>query len=396
MRGLGVAPGSALWECSLGGHLCAAAIASEERIDALVLWDPCADGRAYRREQVRLCNAAIGVVAASDGFVETPGFRYDAATALAVHPKLKMADVSGQLTSKTMVLTRPGRDADRRLVAHLVPPDVEWGEASGQDGMLVGVSVPEEAIRRVADWIDRAADGQAVKVLTPTTNETRVEAPNAPTIVERAGLLGPYVFGVTTELPDHRPTITVVFFNTGGVYHIGPGRLWVDLAREWARRGVRCVRLDLSGIGDSFARPGQRTLVNMPSAAFDDSGSAARVIARTLSPDDPSKLIMVGVCAGAYHAMEAGILLGLEGVCAINPSKGNADPQGLASDADTHRRAAVPDSRLIRTIRSTTALTKILRPIKRRAPRSFWHLLDKLGIQKNPATPFENLAERCS
>ncbi len=84
------------------------------------------------------------------------------------------------------------------------------------------------------------------------------------------------------------------------------------------------------------------------------------------------------------------------GVRDPTPAKGALIPGGLTSDVDTHRLAAVPDSWLIRTIRSTTALAKILRPMKRRVPRGFWRLLDKLGVQKNPATPFENLAERCS
>ncbi len=148
MRGLGVP-----WIGVVGmrlGAICAAATASEESIDALVLWDPCGDGRAFLREQVLLFDAAIGVVAASDSVVETPGFGYDAATA-SQFSKLKMADVSGPLTSKTMVLTRPGREADRRVVAHLVPPDVEWAEASGQDGMfVVGGSAGGRPSRRIA------------------------------------------------------------------------------------------------------------------------------------------------------------------------------------------------------------------------------------------------------
>ena len=49
----------------------------------------------------------------------------------------------------------------------------------------------------------------------------------------------------------------VLLFNTGAEHHLGPGRTWVMTAREWAGEGRTVLRLDLSGIAESPARPGQ-------------------------------------------------------------------------------------------------------------------------------------------
>ena len=48
-----------------------------------------------------------------------------------------------------------------------------------------------------------------------------------------------------------RATATVVLCNTGSVNHVGPGRLYVTVARYWASLGFTVVRVDLGHAGDS-------------------------------------------------------------------------------------------------------------------------------------------------
>ena len=60
------------------------------------------------------------------------------------------------------------------------------------------------------------------------------------------------LFGILSEpAAGQRAGATAVLFNAGSVRRIGPNRMWVEIARSWAARGVPTLRIDLSGVGDS-------------------------------------------------------------------------------------------------------------------------------------------------
>ena len=85
-------------------------------------------------------------------------------------------------------------------------------------------------------------------------------------------------------------------------------------------RACECVRFDLTGLGDSPLRP---TIAEL--AMYDPSWLAdmRRRRRRSLRPDDPSDTVLVGLCSGAYLAVEAGLALALARACAsINPPVG--------------------------------------------------------------------------
>ena len=74
---------------------------------------------------------------------------------------------------------------------------------------------------------------------------------------------------------------TVVMLNSGKLDHLGPGRLWVHLARSWARVGVAVLRVDLSGLGDSPVQEGREPdVVYSPDALDDIADIAQRRLAR--------------------------------------------------------------------------------------------------------------------
>lgn len=106
----------------------------------------------------------------------------------------------------------------------------------------------------------------------------------------------------------------MVFVNTAGEHHIGPGRQWVEWAREWAAAGYRCVRLDQSGIGDSPTRPAQPEDVVFAPEWIDDMPDVIRSLRA-----DGSPVVMVGLCAGAYTSMEASQWTDVDAIVALNP-----------------------------------------------------------------------------
>jgi alpha/beta superfamily hydrolase len=125
------------------------------------------------------------------------------------------------------------------------------------------------------------------------------------------------VFGIVTEPYDQRRRRAVVLVNNGADYHIGSARMSVSLARRWARRGYFALRMDLSGLGDSDARPGRPDNEVFPPTAVEDVRVALEFMRERYQISD---LTIFGLCSGAYHALRAGVAaLPLNRIFMVNP-----------------------------------------------------------------------------
>jgi hypothetical protein len=284
---------------------------------------------------------------------------------------------------------------------------VEWDVAEDQarffeSGMPF---VPRATVDRVAAWcVERlVGDGRvAVEPVAPRElwAAIAVDVGGRWPVVERpisvgaSGLFGvlsePKLDGVESAKPRSLPA--VVLLNIGGDRHTGPSRLWVDLGRSWASAGVRVLRLDLDGIGDSPSRPGEERDDTYPRNGIADVVEAARF----LVPDNPGQVLLSGVCSGAYHAAEAAVLLGSKVVWLFNPwirvASSLRESDGTDGSVPTQRRRFVrradPISRrLISNVRAVDLAQRFI-------PAAGWWLLDKLGIFTYPIRAFEHLADR--
>jgi pimeloyl-ACP methyl ester carboxylesterase len=118
------------------------------------------------------------------------------------------------------------------------------------------------------------------------------------------------LFAIATELhPDEASGPKskghgVVMLNGGATSHIGPNRMYVELARRWAARGYRVLRLDLAGLGDSATRPGERNNEVYPRGALADVSAAIEFLRREYGAEH---ITLMGLCAGAYHALRSAI-----------------------------------------------------------------------------------------
>ena len=110
---------------------------------------------------------------------------------------------------------------------------------------------------------------------------------------------------------------SIVLFNTGLEYHIGPHRLYVPLARYWAARGHHVLRYDLGGIGDSAAPPDAPDNIAYPAHMLDDAREAIAFVQKQTTH---GRVIAVGMCSGGWLAFRAARDgLAVEGVVPINP-----------------------------------------------------------------------------
>ncbi|HXW33520.1 MAG TPA: alpha/beta hydrolase family protein [Acidimicrobiales bacterium] len=381
-------------------------------IDGLVLWDPCVRGRSFLRQQTALMRFVAEVEPRDDGAVETMGLTYDAPTASDI-AEIDIAEPGSSPARSVLVLWRPDRRRDPRFEARLrgevearaekgsTGPEIIWDVAEGQDALAARGEVPNEALACIIDWFRRFGAleaGEWASVSTPAgASSTVVKAPDNTSVHESAVFLGPTgLFGVLSEpatslangpFEGQDGSPTVMFFNFGINHREGPGRMWVDLSRAWSARGMRCLRVDRSGIGDSPVRPGQEERITYPPEAVED----ARDLAEAVSPGDPRNVVLVGVCAGAYLSVESGISLSARGVCAVNPVLTFTPWEHWTGQTDPGRQAVRSKRWWMKTAASSKPFIQAAKPY---IPWRVWWLLHVLGVQSSPGSGFEPLVEQ--
>ncbi|GJG89203.1 hypothetical protein tb265_43840 [Gemmatimonadetes bacterium T265] len=134
----------------------------------------------------------------------------------------------------------------------------------------------------------------------PTPNAT-AGPPAGVSAAERAVLFGPHrgLVGVVTQpagapaaAGSPTPRRAVVMANIGLSHHVGPFRLYVDLARAAAALGWYALRFDLSGLGDSLPRAGAATTSEQAAA---DVRAALDWVESSLGVRE---VVLVGLCSG--------------------------------------------------------------------------------------------------
>ena len=378
------------------GATFAAAAARRHSVDALVLWDPCVSGRTFLREQRALWSFSLGGGQPEDGGIEAPGTMYyketvDDLSALAI------GGTAEELPPRILALCRSDRAKPQALERALSVPQVEWADVPGQAEVVEvkpdKAEVPDEAIATIAHWV-----GTAV----PTTRQAvsgdhRTEAvigrgQGDREIVERIVALGPLgLFGIETTLRGAPVAPVAAFLNSGVVSHVGPARLWVHLVRAWAAHGLRGVRLDWSGLGDSPVHRGQAEHLVFPPEALDD---LAHVV-KDLAPDDPSQLVLMGLCSGGYHAAEGILALGVGGMCVINPVLTSKPSEIATADSKTapqvsDRRATTVTKSWARALPAHDALGAFVQ----RLPGPAWWAIKRFAMHQAPGKVLAELVER--
>lgn len=292
-------------------------------LEGLVLWDPCDSARTYLREL-----SALEALRRERGRMEVEGA---VVTAEHLFPpemvaelrQLDLSRVEDKLARRVLVVQREDRPPLTRLERGLTASEPEWRTTDEQRALLdvdpLFATMPLGAIDEIAEWLAGSAADPVEMAAVEGTSAVRLHVGDA-TVTERVASLGPRgLFGIVTEpLDGAGPGPLVVLLNTSNEDHTGPSRLWVELSRRWAAHGLRCVRFDLTGLGDSPDAPDGPPTSVFEQVWLDD----AVAVPRQLVPTRPDDTVFVGLCSGALWAVEAGRSLGATGVCAINPPIG--------------------------------------------------------------------------
>jgi pimeloyl-ACP methyl ester carboxylesterase len=378
------APSVSLVGMRMGALLAAVAAARDGAVEDVVLWDPTASGRAFVREQSALHRLRSDVIPPSGNEVELPGFIYSAQT-VADLATLAVPEAS-TAPKRALLLTRSGRTPATELIAPLgVTP--QFADAVGQDLLLevepLYHEVPAETIATITRWMTSGPPSEPTAVSVPARDTASMKVDGV-SLTERAVWLSEVsMFGIVTEPEERLVAPSILLLNAGNDWHVGPNRLWVDLARRWGSMGFRCVRFDQSGLGDSPTRAGKPPHVVRLPEAFEDVEAAREAV----EPEDATDVIMVGLCSGGYQALENALVRPARGVYAINPILHFTPPELAWGSMDARRRICFPSGSLTTAYRGLPGLE----PIRRRVRGLAWRAARTLHRDRDPSSWLDQL-----
>ncbi|MET0342508.1 MAG: alpha/beta fold hydrolase [Polyangiales bacterium] len=295
----------------LGASLAAEVASTSLSIDSAVLWAPCVSGRALTRE---LKVAAVTRSEADDaplGDIEALGFLYTRGTLDAL-ARIDLLKLETRPAPRILLIGRDARASEGPLGARLRgASDLTFLARDGFAQMLRDSherQVPQQVLADVTDWLVRQHP------VVPVHEVPRDGAQASDACAEFDGVretpirFGPSdgLFGIHTQPAEHARAprsggyTAILMLNVGTNHRVGPNRLYVRMARHWARAGYHTLRFDLAGMGDSRAAAGYAT------ARLYSKDSVADVQAAidALAARGCERFVLLGLCSGAYAAFQ--------------------------------------------------------------------------------------------
>ncbi len=290
----------------IGASLAARAACDIDCVDSLVLLAPVA-GRQFVHELTLAARLSQRVWRTShkvdDGtWFESHGLRIGGATRDALN-RLDIRRLPASPADHALIMDAEARPASRALAEALgrTGTAARFEPYERFDSMQrdsYEAEVPHPAFSRVLDWMESLPDAGGVPRAPQMTPELKVGAAHETPI--RFGV-DDGLFGILSqpETPAAGgPAVLVV--NTSANPRWGNARIAVDLARRLAADGVTTLRMDAAGMGDAAPDSGERGRPYAESVTADVRAAAGLLQRRTGRP-----VVLIGVCSGAYHALQA-------------------------------------------------------------------------------------------
>jgi alpha-beta hydrolase superfamily lysophospholipase len=323
----------------LGALLAALAAAECRMVESMILIGPVVSGRRYVRElrMTQLAGIALTGSSGSDGdpeanrtnpkMLEAGGFSLSAAT-LESLALVDLHTAAAPAVRSILILDNDKLPSAKRWAESLSESGIEL-EHKSLPGLIQMVmtapqfaTVPRAMIDATRQWlatiavpaasgptadpspVDQRTTGCETPIIATLPLTEDQESPHT-SVTERPVFIsaGVALFGIITEpRADEKRRRAVILLNPGADSHIGASRMYVSLARLWARRGYFVLRLDLAGIGDSATRSGKADDEVFPDEAIEDIRSAIEFMRSRYAIVD---MTLAGLCSGAYHALRA-------------------------------------------------------------------------------------------
>ena len=325
----------------LGGLLLCCAAADGAPLTEMVLWGVPARGRAFVREL-----GAFGRLESTkfaphggpnppelpDGYTGAGGYVLSAETTASLSAlDLSALALGPPHPGRVLLLGRDGIAADSALHDHLLSSGAHVSVAAGE-GYGAMMAEPQEArpplgvFADVRRWLsERPPAPASAEASGPPGEHPAPVGRSAPPAVEREHaeltidgvrirerpirIEQPFgsIFGILSE-PESNPPgeLGAILLNAGAIRRVGPNRMWVELARRWAARGVPTMRLDLEGFGDADGDSSRFTDVSelyVPELVAQVEAALGCMAAATAA----DRFALVGLCSGAYWSFHGAL-----------------------------------------------------------------------------------------
>ena len=350
----------------LGGLLAYRAASIGGGLDGLVLWATPPRGselirqlRAFSRmESSEFFPGIDPPPALPEGSLQAGGFVMSPETVTALKA-LDLAELRApELELGVLVLTLDGV-APGKLLQMLAEQGLDAREADGTGfGAMTAdpqsAAIPKVAMGSVGSWLAERSGTAHSSV--PPAGEDHPDLISDDALCLPSGasehpwtLLTPSgrMRGILCRPDPARAPLGVIFFNAGGVPHVGPNRMWVEAARRWGALGMPSLRVDMPGLGESDG-PATAYPENAPfySPALVDRARA--VIGDLQRRRVAERFVLVGLCSGSYWALHAGLAEDcVAGILLLNPVLIHWD-DGIGASRDLRRVFADRSWRLVR------------------------------------------------
>jgi alpha-beta hydrolase superfamily lysophospholipase len=407
----------ALFGVRMGATLAVQAASQLGGVQSLVMWAPCIKGRGFVRE-LRAASAARARSEnnADSRDIEALGYFYSAETVQDLS-EMDCSRLDVPPAKKVLILGRDDMPGEGLLPARYreMGMDTSYAVVPGYAAMMAEpreTKLPAATLRLVTDWFATAHPlpagfveiGQSEPLTTGYIQNGIHEMPLRFGCDGLFGMLaGPA--GLATE--SERSQTAILMLNVGGNYRIGPGRIYVKMARSLAALGYRALRFDLAGIGDS------RTGANF---SFDslyskDSTAEVREAIDCLAAKGCKKFYLLGICSGSFVAFQTAlgdprvtgqILMNsrlLEWRDEKDAESWQNSMQRYYKSTDFYRRALFQPELYLRLIRGKVDVRGISRRfgevVKARLKRTFNELMQRAPLSADdPLAKVRRLAAR--
>ncbi len=302
----------------LGGTLALEVAKMRDDIECTFIWGAYLNGRSFLRTtslQSKVIESnPLGLKPSSwqEGDEEAYGFL----VSKAFSQSLSEIDLKQSVTLKTqkvLVLQRGlggKEDAFKKYAERL---KVDWGMVFHDDDLTKVVEemgLPLDLIRAMLNHLDQHNSNikTSVNSIPSSKNDTpdnitQYWQPQSEKFSEQVVFMGDQrqLFGVLSAPAENslRNGVGILLINGGANHRVGINRNYTEWARQLSSLGYVCLRMDISGLGDTPARHREPVNTLYLSSAEEDVITAFEYLKNEWNLE---ALVPMGLCAGAYQA----------------------------------------------------------------------------------------------
>lgn len=307
------------------GCLIAAAASREHpalrSVKRVVYVDPVSAGKRFLREQTMFYKMAGGETGADEsGRVMLIGTELSEEAARDLSALRLTGGGEWEQRPDTFMVGRPdGADAAVTAMAETMEPNVYLSESlrdAAQPTRLLPPT-PVDAVDAIVEWLGARVPTESRPFDPMFSLQARISTGEGEFVGERIELIGANELFAIRTVPDGHdlavPLPTVVFFTNAVNPHHGPNRGWVRMAREAARDGRQAFRWDRRGAGESGPARRNEAVFIYSAEGIDDALAATRHAKLSAS-----RLLLVGLCSGAWYAAHGARTVGADSLALVN------------------------------------------------------------------------------